>query len=143
MQQYLLHEIQNVYRSQRVEIDDKHIEIVVSQMLRKLASKKWATSTMLPGVVIDKFEFRKANEQLIECVKIADPGNTEFQIGDIVPGSTLEEVNAQVEAADQKPAKRLVQRPRPPALSCWASPRRPCRAKASSRQPASRKRPRC
>ena len=62
-------------------------------------------STMLPGIVIDKFEFRRANEQLMECVKITDPGNTEFQIGDIVPGSTLEEVNAQVEAADQKPAK--------------------------------------
>jgi DNA-directed RNA polymerase subunit beta' len=105
VQQYLLHEIQNVYRSQRVEIDDKHIEIVVSQMLRKLRVEDVGDSTMLPGVVIDKFEFRKANEQLMECVKITDPGNTEFQIGDIVPGSTLEEVNAQVEAADQKPAK--------------------------------------
>ncbi len=105
VQQYLLHEIQNVYRSQRVEIDDKHIEIVVSQMLRKLRVEDVGDSTMLPGVVIDKFEFRKANEQLMECVKITDPGNTEFQIGDIVPASTLEEVNAQVEAADQKPAK--------------------------------------
>ncbi len=105
VQQYLLHEIQNVYRSQRVEIDDKHIEIVVSQMLRKLRVEDVGDSTMLPGVVIDKFEFRKANEQLMECVKITEPGNTEFQIGDIVPGSTLEEVNAQVEAADQKPAK--------------------------------------
>jgi DNA-directed RNA polymerase subunit beta' len=105
VQQYLLHEIQNVYRSQRVEIDDKHIEIVVSQMLRKLRVEDVGDSNMLPGVVIDKFEFRKANEQLMECVKISDPGNTEFQIGDIVPATTLEEVNAQVEAADQKPAK--------------------------------------
>ncbi len=40
VQQYLLHEIQNVYRSQRVEIDDKHIEIVVSQMLRKLRVRR-------------------------------------------------------------------------------------------------------
>jgi DNA-directed RNA polymerase subunit beta' len=105
VQQYLLHEIQNVYRSQRVEIDDKHIEIVVSQMLRKLRVEDVGDSTMLPGVVLDKFEFRRANEALMECVKITDPGNTEFQIGDIVPASTLEEVNAQVEAADQKPAK--------------------------------------
>ena len=36
MQQYLLREMQNVYRSQRVEIDDKHIEIIVAQMLRKV-----------------------------------------------------------------------------------------------------------
>jgi len=115
VQQYLLHEIQNVYRSQRVEIDDKHIEIVVSQMLRKLRVEDVGDSTMLPGVVIDKFEFRKANEQLMECVKISDPGNTEFQIGDIVPASTLEEVNAQVEAADQKPAKST--RPKPATAS--------------------------
>jgi DNA-directed RNA polymerase subunit beta' len=115
VQQYLLHEIQNVYRSQRVEIDDKHIEIVVSQMLRKLRVEDVGDSTMLPGVVIDKFEFRKANEQLMECVKITDPGNTEFQIGDIVPASTLEEVNAQVEAADQKSAKST--RPKPATAS--------------------------
>ncbi|HXY37086.1 MAG TPA: DNA-directed RNA polymerase subunit beta' [Planctomycetaceae bacterium] len=115
VQQYLLHEIQNVYRSQRVEIDDKHIEIVVSQMLRKLRVEDVGDSNMLPGVVIDKFEFRKANEQLMECVKITDPGNTEFQIGDIVPSSTFEEVNAQIEAADQKPAKST--RPRPATAS--------------------------
>jgi DNA-directed RNA polymerase subunit beta' len=94
-----------VYRSQRVEIDDKHIEIVIAQMLRKLKVEEVGDSNMLPGIVIDKFEFRKANEQLMECVKITDPGDTEFQVGDIVPASTLEEVNAQVEAAGQKPAK--------------------------------------
>jgi len=105
VQQYLLHEIQNVYRSQRVEIDDKHIEIVIAQMLRKLKVEDVGDSTMLPGIVIDKFEFRRANEQLMECVKIADAGETEFQIGDIVPAATLEEVNAQVEAGGQKTAK--------------------------------------
>ena len=105
VQQYLLHEIQNVYRSQRVEIDDKHIEIVIAQMLRKLKIEDVGDSTMLPGIVIDKFEFRRTNEQLMECGKITEPGDTEFQIGDIVPLATLEEVNAQVEAAGQKPAK--------------------------------------
>jgi DNA-directed RNA polymerase subunit beta' len=115
VQQYLLHEIQNVYRSQRVEIDDKHIEIVISQMLRKLKIEDVGDSNMLPGIVIDKFEFRRANDQLMECSKITEPGDTEFQIGDIVPTATLEEVNAQVEAAGQKPAKST--RPRPATAS--------------------------
>ena len=115
VQQYLLHEIQNVYRSQRVEIDDKHIEIVIAQMLRKLKIEDVGDSTMLPGIVIDKFEFRRANEALQECSKITDPGETEFQIGDIVPTATLEEVNAQVEAAGQKTAKST--RPRPATAS--------------------------
>ena len=81
--------------------------VIASEALKehKLKVEDVGDSNMLPGVVIDKFEFRKANEQLMECVKISDPGNTEFQIGDIVPATTLEEVNAQVEASDQKPAK--------------------------------------
>ena len=43
VQRYLLREIQQVYRSQRVEINDKHIEIIVARMLRKLKSKQLAT----------------------------------------------------------------------------------------------------
>ena len=45
MQQYLLREMQNVYRSQRVKINDKHIEIIVSQMLRKVKIETPATPT--------------------------------------------------------------------------------------------------
>ena len=49
VQQYLVHEIQNVYRAQRVEIDDKHIEIVVSQMLRKVKVEDVGDTTLLPA----------------------------------------------------------------------------------------------
>ena len=104
VQQYLLREVQNVYRAQRVEIDDKHIEIVISQMLRKVRVDKVGDTTMLPGIIIDKFEFRRINQALLECVKIVDPGATEFTENDIVPKPTLEEVNAQVVAMGGKPA---------------------------------------
>ncbi|MAT14232.1 MAG: DNA-directed RNA polymerase subunit beta', partial [Planctomyces sp.] len=104
VQQYLLHEIQNVYRSQRVEIDDKHIEIVVSQMLRKLKIENVGDTNSLPGVLVDKFEFRKLNEDLKECVRITNVGDSEFIEGDVVPISTLEEVNAHIEAAGQTPS---------------------------------------
>ena len=99
VQQYLLHEIQNVYRAQRVEIDDKHIEIVISQMLRKMKVEDPGDTTLLKGTLIDKFEFKKFNDQLKSCVKITDPGSTEFTEGDVVPLATVEEVNSQVEAA--------------------------------------------
>jgi DNA-directed RNA polymerase subunit beta' len=49
VQQYLLHEIQNVYRSQRVEINDKHIEIIIARMLRKVKIENPATRTCCPG----------------------------------------------------------------------------------------------
>ncbi|MCA9041739.1 MAG: DNA-directed RNA polymerase subunit beta', partial [Planctomycetaceae bacterium] len=111
VQQYLLHEIQNVYRSQRVEIDDKHIEIVVSQMLRKLKIEHVGDTNSLPGVLVDKFEFRKLNEDLKECVRISEVGDSEFIAGDVVPISVLEEVNAHIEAAGQAPAKGAKPRP--------------------------------
>ncbi len=105
VQQYLLREIQNVYRSQRVEIDDKHIEIMVAQMLRKVRVDKVGDTSLLPGIVIDKFEFRRINQQLLECVRVSEPGATEFREGDIVPQATLDDVNAQVEASNGAPAK--------------------------------------
>ena len=78
VQQYLTREIQNVYRSQRVEINDKHIEIIVSQMLRKVRVESPGDTDLLPGSVIDKFEFRQANEGLTKCLRISDTGDSEF-----------------------------------------------------------------
>jgi DNA-directed RNA polymerase subunit beta' len=115
VQQYLLHEVQNVYRAQRVDIDDKHIEIVVAQMLRKVRIDDVGDTNLLPGIVIDKFEFRRLNQQLLESVRVTDPGDTEFQEGDIVPHGTIEEVNAEIEAMGGTPAKHA--RPRPATAS--------------------------
>jgi len=98
VQQYLTREIQNVYRSQRVEIDDKHIEIIVSQMLRKVHVETPGDTGLLPGSVLDKFEFRKANSDLEGCVKIVEKGDTDFADGMIVPTEAFEQANAQVEA---------------------------------------------
>ncbi len=100
VQQYLLHEIQNVYRAQRVAIDDKHIEIVVSQMLRKVRIDNVGDTTMLPGSVVDKYEFRNVNNDLQSKVRITDAGDSEYHPGDIVSVSEVEEVNAEIEAAE-------------------------------------------
>ncbi|MDP7275716.1 MAG: DNA-directed RNA polymerase subunit beta' [Planctomycetaceae bacterium] len=115
VQQYLLHEIQNVYRSQRVEIDDKHIEIVVSQMLRKVRVDSVGDTDLLPGVVIDKLEFQTTNERLAGCVKITEPGDSEFKEGEVVPKDVFEEVNAEIAAAGEKGAKSA--RPREATMS--------------------------
>ncbi len=50
VQQYLLHEIQQVYRSQRVEINDKHIEIIIARMLRKVRVENAGDTSLLPGL---------------------------------------------------------------------------------------------
>ncbi|MEM1061996.1 MAG: DNA-directed RNA polymerase subunit beta', partial [Planctomycetota bacterium] len=111
VQQYLLHEIQSVYRAQRVEIDDKHIEIVISQMLRKVKIEDVGDTSQLPGVLVDKVEFREANEQLHVCAKVTDPGGTDFEEGNIVPHEVLQEVNDAIEAEGGAPAKTTTPRP--------------------------------
>ncbi len=105
VQQYLVREIQNVYRSQRVEIDDKHIEIIVAQMLRKVKIEDPGDTNLLPGSVLDKFEFRAANQAMAKCVKITHKGDSDFADGTIVPKDALEQVNAQIEALGGDPSK--------------------------------------
>ncbi|MEL6712910.1 MAG: DNA-directed RNA polymerase subunit beta', partial [Planctomycetota bacterium] len=64
VQEYLLGEVQNVYRSQSVTIDDKHIETILSQMMRKVQVNEPGDSEFLPGAVVDKYRFRRENERL-------------------------------------------------------------------------------
>lgn len=66
VQRYLLEEVQKVYRSQGVDINDKHIEVVIRQMLRKVKVKKPGDTDLLPGSLVDIFEFEEANQNIIE-----------------------------------------------------------------------------
>ena len=105
VQRYLVREIQNVYRSQRVDIDDKHIEIIVSQMLRKVKIETVGDTSLLPGSVLDKFDFRQANERLANCLRITDKGDSEFAVGSVVPKDVLQQTNAQIETLGGAAAK--------------------------------------
>lgn len=97
VQQYLLHEIQTVYRSQRVVIDDKHIELVISQMLRKVKVEDVGDTDLLPGVLIDRFDFRRVNQSISNKVYIVDSGDSEFEEGDVVLSETVDIVNREIE----------------------------------------------
>src|SRR4029078_5853601 len=105
VQQYLTREIQNVYRSQRVEINDKHIEIIVARMLRKVRIEHPGDTNPLPGSVMDKFDFRQANEAIMQCLQITEKGESDFVAGSIVPKDVLDQANAQIEALGGTPAK--------------------------------------
>ncbi|TWT88136.1 DNA-directed RNA polymerase subunit beta' [Pseudobythopirellula maris] len=105
VQQYLTREIQNVYRSQRVDINDKHIEIIVSQMLRKVKIESPGDTNLLPGSVLDKYDFRQANDALNDCLKISAKGDSDFAEDSIVPKAVLEQANAQIETLGGDVAK--------------------------------------
>ncbi|HIU93613.1 MAG TPA: DNA-directed RNA polymerase subunit beta', partial [Candidatus Aphodomorpha intestinavium] len=66
VQAYLLKEVQSVYRLQGVEISDKHIEVIIRQMLRKVQIEDAGDTTMLPGELIDIFRFEEENERIVE-----------------------------------------------------------------------------
>ncbi|MCI0705675.1 MAG: DNA-directed RNA polymerase subunit beta' [Planctomycetia bacterium] len=98
VQEYLVREVQSVYRSQRVDIDDKHIEIIVAQMLRKVKVTQTGDTGLLPGAVMDKFAFNEVNRRLTEeCVKVVDPTETSLIAGRVYSKEAFEEERATLE----------------------------------------------
>ena len=73
-QDYLLREVQRVYRLQGVDINDKHIEVIVRQMLKKIRIEERGDSEFLPGSMVDVLEFNEVNEQLEAEGKEASTG---------------------------------------------------------------------
>jgi len=102
---YLLAEVQAVYRSQNVTINDKHIEVIVSQMLRKVRIEAPNDAVFLPGELVDKFRFRAENERLAKSVRINNAGDADLLVGRIIAKDELAAVNDEVESEGGEPAK--------------------------------------
>ena len=66
VQQYLLREVQRVYRMQGVDINDKHIEVMIRQMLRKVKVEESGDTELLPGALIEVFDFEDENRRIME-----------------------------------------------------------------------------
>ncbi|MDO4765346.1 MAG: DNA-directed RNA polymerase subunit beta' [Eubacteriales bacterium] len=66
VEDYMLQEVQRVYRQQGVEINDKHIEVIVRQMLKKIKIEDNGDTDLLPGVLADRLEFENVNQQMRE-----------------------------------------------------------------------------
>ena len=86
-EQYLVKEVQEVYKSQGVDINDKHIELIVRQMLKKVRVDQKGDTDYLPGQFVDRYEFAKANDEVI-----AKGGET-AQFEDIILGITKASLN--------------------------------------------------
>ncbi|HTA15891.1 MAG TPA: DNA-directed RNA polymerase subunit beta' [Solirubrobacteraceae bacterium] len=86
-EQYLVKEVQEVYKSQGVDINDKHIELIVRQMLKKVRVDQKGDTDYLPGQFVDRYEFAKANDDVV-----AKGGET-AQYEDIILGITKASLN--------------------------------------------------
>jgi DNA-directed RNA polymerase subunit beta' len=113
---YLLDEIQAVYRRQGIDVDDKHVEVIVAQMLRRVKVKSAGDTDLLPGAIVDQGAVSQANSRLDGRVKIKDPGASSFAAGRVVGKAEWVRERARLRAAGK--AVPLAARP----VAATASP---------------------
>ena len=105
VQEYLVNEIQDVYRLQGVKINDKHIEVIVRQMLQKVKIVSPGDTKFLEEDIVDKNEFIEENNKIISLVSIENKGDSKFKDGQLIPKSKLREINADLKKKDKAPVE--------------------------------------
>jgi DNA-directed RNA polymerase subunit beta' len=103
VQQYVVNEIQEVYRLQGVRINDKHIEVIVRQMMRKVSIVDPGDTKFLEEDLTDKFEFVEENDYIFEKKVVTESGeSTKMRAGQIVSLRELREENSILRRNDKK-----------------------------------------
>ncbi len=105
VQEYLVNEIQEVYRLQGVKINDKHIGIIVRQMLKKVKVEDPGDTNFLPGDQVYKSDFFEENAKIANKLVVTDPGDSLFREGSITDKKTVELINKDLKKAKKKPVK--------------------------------------
>ena len=102
VQQYLVNEIQEVYRLQGVKINDKHFEVVVRQMMRKVRIEDAGDTIFLENQLVHKDDFIRENDQIFGMKVIEDAGDSEnLKAGQIVSARELRDENSVLKRQDQ------------------------------------------
>ena len=111
VREYLVNEIQEVYRLQGVKIDDKHIEVIVRQMMQKVSIDEVGDSQYLPQDRINRANFFETNEKLQSMVVITDSGDSELEEEILVEKQEYLEINKALKADGKKSAKSRKSKP--------------------------------
>lgn len=105
VQEYLVNEIQDVYRLQGVKINDKHIEVIVRQMLQKLQVISAGDTIFIEEDLVDRNKFIEENEKVKQMVYISDAGQSKFKVGQLITKAKYREVNADLTRKGKKTIK--------------------------------------
>ena len=106
VQEYIVNEVQDVYRLQGVKINDKHFEIIVRQMMRKVQINEPGDTSFLEQEIVDKLDFAEENDRIWGKKVVTDAGDSEnLQKGQIVTARKLRDENSMLKRRDL----RLVQ----------------------------------
>ena len=103
--EYLVNEIQEVYRLQGVKINDKHLEVIVRQMMLKISVVEPGDTDYLPQDHVNRSEFFENNNNVLSMVKIMDPGDSEFEKDMLVDKKEFNELNKELKESGKNPAK--------------------------------------
>ncbi len=103
VQEYIVNEVQDVYRLQGVKINDKHFEIIVRQMMRKVQINDPGDTSFLESDVVDKLDFAEENDRIWGKKVVVDAGDSEnLHKGQIVTARKLRDENSLLKRRDQK-----------------------------------------
>ena len=103
VQEYIVNEVQDVYRLQGVKINDKHFEIIVRQMMRKVQINEPGDTTFLESDIVDKLDFAEENDRIWGKKVVVDAGDSEnLHKGQIVTARKLRDENAYLKRHDMK-----------------------------------------
>ncbi len=114
VQEYLVNEIQEVYRLQGVTLNDKHIECIVRQMMHKVRVTDPGDTNLLEDNLVDRFVLETLNDDMYDKFVVTDPAESDLEIGQIVDRRRLREVSSQMKRQDKPP---LVVRDTQPAVA--------------------------
>ncbi len=102
VQEYLVNEIQDVYRLQGVKINDKHIEVIVRQMLQKLQVIFAGDTIFIEDDLVDRNKFIDENDKVKQMVYIEDPGQSKFKLAQLLSKTKLREINSDLTRKSKK-----------------------------------------
>ncbi len=104
VQEYIVNEVQEVYRGQGVKINDKHFEVIVRQMMNKVQIVDSGDTRFLPEQVVDKWEFMEVNDALYDKVYVVDAGDSQnIRADQIITVRQLRDENSSLKRRDLKP----------------------------------------
>lgn len=102
VQSYLVNEVQEVYRLQGVSINDKHIEVIVRQMMRKVQVVDPGDTRLMEGEAVDKIEFMEENDYIFDKKVVIESGDSaNLKVGQIVSLRQIRDENSQLRRADR------------------------------------------
>ncbi len=106
VQEYIVNEVQDVYRLQGIKINDKHFEIIVRQMMRKVQINDPGDTSFLESDIVDKLDFAEENDRIWGKKVVTDAGDsTELKPGQIVTARRLRDENSSLKRRDLRPVQ--------------------------------------